>query len=285
MFNLKNNKSKRKSNGIIPDAYHKVVNRAASGPEGPHYPFFTRQRKEQDLKILNNCLLKLQILMQIRTIKFTFLLLLAAKLCFGQSQECLPGDRTFPENNDLDTKNVFGLTGTFSGELSQKSCSETNINRTLIFDPDCSNGTPTITSFLVEGGLQLVSQSGSSVTIKPISEPGVEYPRYNKGRITADYTCSYDTTVQVSVPCLNDSTIDYTYTVSKEGRSYVDLYQEFDWNAPIIGPVCVTEGERVTYSIFDYVSGTSNSGLGIDDYKWCFPSNWDLAYFFQTTVL
>ena len=216
-----------------------------------------------------------------KTINLSFLLLLAAQLSFGQSQECLPDNRTFPENNPLQTVNVFGLTGTFSGDVNNaKSCSETGKERTLSFAPNCTNGTPTITAFLVEGGLDLVSQSGTSITVKPVPSVSSNQPnRYNKGRITADYTCAYDTTVQVPVPCLNDSTTDYTYTVTEEGRSYVDLYQQFPWDAPIVGPVCVTQGERVTYSIFDYVSGTSNTGLGIDDYKWCFPAGWDLAYF------
>lgn len=178
-------------------------------------------------------------------------------------------------------EHVNGLTGTFNKTNDQ--CLLSNTPQSMTFTPDCPTG-PDVqnvsyeVTFSTIGGIQIASQStngnvGFSMVTTPVAQ---NLERFNNGRIYADYTCTYEKIVEVQVPC-SGSTVTTTVTVpiSKVGRSYIDFFQENNWNANIVGPKCVREGETVTYSIFDFVSGPVSPQ---DIYTWSIPTGWTFLY-------
>ena len=88
------------------------------------------------------------------------------------------------------------------------------------------------------------------------------FPKYAKGRISISCEAPADSACSAACPFFNPY---YSY-------SY-DVYKLFPLNEilnPIVGPVCVVEGDTVTYSVEPWVS-IDKIGIGIDNYKWILP--------------
>lgn len=189
---------------------------------------------------------------------------------------------TFPPANIV-TKNVFGPGGSFVNTGSnQTECLPTGISTTYSFLPACPNSATQVLKsssikFSVVGNVDLLSSTGTTVTIRPKQDVA---QRYNKGRIYAEYACYYDSLVTVVVTC-NGQTCTNVVPVGlvKTGKAYIDVYQIFTWTNTIVGPVCVDNGNQVTYSIADKVSGRAvGDDIGLDNYYWRFPQGWHFDY-------
>lgn len=201
--------------------------------------------------------------------------IIAAALCLlGQSALA-----QFPA-----TVTDIGQGGTFSNNNT------TNINNVCInqtskdikFVPNCPGGAgisnaTTTTTFSALGGAQINSQTTAGTAtfqMKSTPVPGFTENRYPTGRIYADYKCSYDSTYVVSY--CGSTPVTTTVRLSRIGRSHIDFFQIFTWNRPIVGPDCVKNGEEVTYSIFDYLSGPIDNQ---DVYTWTYPATWSVLYY------
>lgn len=116
------------------------------------------------------------------------------------------------------------------------------------------------------GGIQIDYIDNINKIIGVKSKTGVEpdfgYPKYAKGRISISCEAPADSACSAACPYFNPY---YSY-------SY-DVYKLFPLNEtlnPIVGPVCVVEGDTVTYSVKPWVS-IDKAGIGIDNYKWILP--------------
>ncbi len=120
------------------------------------------------------------------------------------------------------------------------------------------------------GGISISgSTTGASVSVAPkIDDKG----RYNKGRLKVYYTGTIDSTITVTTCPVCDGPdpgpITQKIQVPKSGTAWVDIYQKFEYDDQIVGPVCVSEDDSVAYSIKDLVSGNIDDGIGIDSYFW-----------------
>ena len=194
---------------------------------------------------------------------------------------CLLGQSAFAQ---------FPATVTDIGQGGNFSVYTSGINNVCInqqpksiqFTPSCPTGSgitnlTTTTTFSVLGGAQINSQTTAGIVtfqMKSIPVPGFTENRYPTGRIIADYKCSYDSTYTVSF--CNSNPITTTVRISRIGRSHIDFFQIFNWNRPIVGPACVRNGEEVTFSIFDYLSGPIDNQ---DVYTWTYPALWTVLYY------
>jgi hypothetical protein len=98
------------------------------------------------------------------------------------------------------------------------------------------------------------SSTGTSVTIQSQTEaPGGTGD--GKGRLYLSYTID-------TLPSCGSHVI------------YTDMYKIFDDSDNIVGPLCVSTGDTVTYSINSRVSVNLSDEIGIDKYKWIIPSSW-----------
>lgn len=58
-----------------------------------------------------------------------------------------------------------------------------------------------------------------------------------------------------------------------------DVYKTFTWaNNIIVGPICIKQGDTVTYSVPDSLSRNLTAGIGIDNYHYTLPSSWQHLY-------
>jgi hypothetical protein len=107
------------------------------------------------------------------------------------------------------------------------------------------------------GDISIVSHSitGDTVVIKSLSATGLP-AGYGKGRLTATYS--------------NDS----FPTICGPRVIYKDLYKIFADSDKIVGPLCVGNGDTVTYSINPKVSLNLGAEIGVDRYKWIIPAAW-----------
>jgi hypothetical protein len=120
------------------------------------------------------------------------------------------------------------------------------------------------------GGIAISgSTTGSSVAVVPVKD---SRGRYNKGRLKVHYKGTIDSTITVTSCPVCDGPdpgpITQKIQVPKSGTAWVDIYQKFDYEDQIVGPVCVAEDDSVAYSIKDLVSGNIEDGIGIDSYFW-----------------
>ena len=107
---------------------------------------------------------------------------------------------------------------------------------------------------------------------------GASDTRYPTGRIYVDYVCKYDSTYNAGT-CSNGAVIPTTVHLSKVGRAHIDFFQTFTAasGTQIVGPDCVKNGDKVTYSIFDFMSGPIANR---DHYRWTKPGpGWDILYY------
>lgn len=195
---------------------------------------------------------------------------------------CLLGQSAFAQFPT--TVNDIGQGGTFSNN-NTTNITTICINQTakdIKFVPSCPSGAgisnaTTSTTFSTLGGAQINSQTtAGTVTfqMKSTPVPGFTENRYPTGRIYADYKCSYDSTYVVSY--CGSTPVSTTVRLSRIGRSHIDFFQIFNWSRKIVGPDCVKNGEEVTYSIFDYLSGPIDNQ---DLYTWTYPATWTVLYY------
>ena len=182
------------------------------------------------------------------------------------------------------TVNDIGQGGTFINGTG------TNINNVCIdqqakniqFNPLCPSGAgitnvTTSTTFSALGGSQINSQTtAGAAQFQMIGTPvtNITENRHPTGRIYVDYTCSYDSTYLVSY--CGSIPVTTTVHLKRIGRSHIDFFQTFNWGRPIVGPDCVKNGEEVTFSILDYLSGPIDNK---DLYTWTYPAAWTLLYY------
>lgn len=208
------------------------------------------------------------------------LMLLAVGLC---ASTAMFGQQFYPGVDNI------GPGGQFT--IPHQSCIQSGNSPQIKFKPTCpQNGgaisnTQSTAIFSDQGalgGAEIFAQNPTTKTVdfkvKSYSVINAQADRYPVGRIIADYTCTYDSTFTVtSAPC-NGVPTTTSVTVSKKiiGQSYVDFFQSFNWDLGIVGPKCVKDGDKVTYSIFDYVSGPVSTK---DKYTWTKPAGWNVLYY------
>lgn len=174
----------------------------------------------------------------------------------------------------------LGIGGIFSSSSQLTGCVGTGSSATIKFAPACGNfgaGTSnysTTTTFFTEtgGGATITGQNVTPgpgyVTFQMISYPdaGARDSRYPTGRIYVDYVCKYDSTY-IAGTCTNGTSVSTTVHLSRSGRAHIDFFQSFtaSLNTQIVGPKCVLNGDKVTYSIFDFMSGPVTNR---DHYRW-----------------
>lgn len=120
----------------------------------------------------------------------------------------------------------------------------------------------------VSGGIEIDSQTSTSITIKSKTSDNQQlgFPKYAKGRIRFSCTAKpIEDTACVRCTRLCNPYYSYTYDVYK-------LFPLNDTLNPIVGPVCVLQGDTVTYSVTPWVS-IDKADIGIDNYKWELPEN------------
>lgn len=196
--------------------------------------------------------------------------------------------------------NISGHTGFF--DRLDDECIQTGSSQSLTFTPNevtgpgisnfsCSvvfstdideNGNPGVPGESVTTNLVTQSTIGElDFTLVGRAVVGSEpdnFIRYDKGRIFADYVCTYDSTFEVTAGVCNGEPITTSVTVQNQrtGKSSIEFRQVFNWSSSIVGPKCVSDNSRVTYSIFDYASGVVNPN---DTYTWgTTPIGWIEAY-------
>jgi hypothetical protein len=123
------------------------------------------------------------------------------------------------------------------------------------------------------GGISILGDAtGMSVTVASLQDGSYpNYERYAKGRLTV--TCTLDTTMINNCIKPECGVVHY----NPEHSFGLSIYKSFDLpdgsntNA-IIGPVCVQEGDSVTYSVAPWASGYMANVIGFDRYYWDFPA-------------
>lgn len=149
---------------------------------------------------------------------------------------------------------------------------------------DLSNGgvTGTIvsTTWTVAGGIQKVSESGTyneEVSIAPMTGTtyATQYSKYAKGKLIANCSVKYEykySTVDCDSVVKDSLTYTYyvDYTAEVEIRKVFDMPDGLTTNA-IVGPICVSPGDSVTYSVAPWVSLYQMNQVGFDSYSWIIP--------------
>jgi len=185
----------------------------------------------------------------------------------------------------------LGIGGAFSSTTQTTGCVATGSSAAITFTPTCGSfgaGTSnfsTSTKFFSEpgnSGAVITSQNATTgnVTFQMVSylDAGAGERRYPTGRIYVDYVCRYDSTYIVGT-CSGGIAISTTVHLSRSGRAHIDFFQTFTASiaTQIVGPDCVKNGEKVTYSIFDFMSGPITNR---DHYRWTKPGpNWTVSYY------
>jgi hypothetical protein len=147
----------------------------------------------------------------------------------------------------------------------------------LTTDP---NVTATIvsTTWEVFGGIQKVSESGTNVSVAPMTGTtyATQYSKYAKGKLRA--ICHVQYIYQnTPAPCPGDTAKTYTYTYYVDYTAEVEIRKIFDMpdglvtNA-IVGPECVLPGDSITYSVAPWVSLYQMNQVGFDSYYWSIPT-------------
>ena len=156
--------------------------------------------------------------------------------------------------------------------------------------------------WVAHGGIKIdyIDPSGYYVEILPENGTtyGTKFSKYGKGRLTVE--CDYDSTVILDWVFLTGNCSDGTtgtVTVNVTAGlppyithigTYIDVCKIFtipdgNVNDSIVGPVCVNQGETVTYSIAPWVTLSEPDKVGFDDYVW-FPDG-IIPSFVQNGVL
>lgn len=197
---------------------------------------------------------------------------------------CLYGNVALAQIPTTATQVDFGPTGTyFTNNALAFPCLQTGSVNSMTFPAICPSGSGITnvvktTTFSAVGGAQINSQTTTgNVTFQMISVPvagSSGLARYPTGSIYVDYTCSYDSTYNVSY-CGTDP-VNTTVHLKRSGRAHIDFFQKFTWARPIVGPDCVKNGEEVTFSIFDYLSSQIDNK---DVYTWTYPAAWSVLYY------
>ncbi|MBN1112945.1 MAG: hypothetical protein JXA53_08525 [Bacteroidales bacterium] len=122
-------------------------------------------------------------------------------------------------------------------------------------------------SFSVSGGIEIASldTTNGSITIRSRTEfdRSLGYPKYRPGTITFSCEAPEDS---LCMACpYYDPHFVYHYTVFK----LFDLTKTLN---PVVGPICVLEGDTVTYSVEPWVS-TGTGATGADNYRWELPTS------------
>ena len=211
--------------------------------------------------------------------------IIAVALCLYISNTAFAVIPGFPK-----TQIDLGLGGVFSSSTQTTACVASGSSATITFTPTCGSfgaGTSnfsTSTKFFTEpgnSGAAITSQNvlPGQVTFQMLSyaDAGAQDSRYPTGRIYVDYVCKYDSTYTVGV--CSGTPITTTVHLSRSGRAHIDFFQTFTAliGTQIIGPDCVKNGDKVTYSIFDFMSGPYTNR---DHYRWTKPgSGWDILYY------
>jgi hypothetical protein len=183
----------------------------------------------------------------------------------------------------------LGISGAFSSTTQTTACVGYGSSAAIKFAPTCgifgagtSNFTTTTTFFTEPGnsGAIITSQNTTGDVVFQMvryQDAGAGEYRYPTGRIYVDYVCKYDSTYTVGV-CAG-TPISTTVHLSRSGRAHIDFFQTFTALAgtQIVGPDCVKNGDKVTYSIFDFMSGPITNR---DHYRWTKPGpGWDILYY------
>jgi hypothetical protein len=134
-------------------------------------------------------------------------------------------------------------------------------------------------TWTVLGGIQIQSESGTTVSVAPTTGTtyATQYSKYAKGKLNIRALVTYKYEVDVTV-CTggypHDSTI--TFSFNAEYNASIEIRKEFDMpdglttNA-IVGPVCISPGDSVTYSVAPWVSLYQMNQVGFDSYDWTIP--------------
>lgn len=158
----------------------------------------------------------------------------------------------------------------FGGKECQEMAIEANPSRTYTFTAQLPSASFASVSWSVEGGIEIVSQSTTSVTIR--SKSGVSYgdgySRYSRGRLTLSAVKQDPPVPEGCEQCLSDIVCNPYYRYS------VVLYKTFDWSGnAIVGDKCVQPGDSVTFSVAPWVSLYQPNAVGFDTYEWEIPSS------------
>ncbi|CAA9336151.1 MAG: hypothetical protein AVDCRST_MAG56-7691 [uncultured Cytophagales bacterium] len=137
-----------------------------------------------------------------------------------------------------------------------------NVTYTLITN---SNSTTYGYRWYTKGDIEIVSTNGNKVTIRSVNKRTGGQPGYAKGRLFVSHR-NVD-----SDPC-------------GPFLAQLDIYKEFNLRAraggvTIIGPACVAPGDTAAYSIDPVLSRNLDDEIGLDHYKWSFPTDWQPYYY------
>ncbi len=125
------------------------------------------------------------------------------------------------------------------------------------------------------GGINLDGSSTTSASISSLTGTtyNTGFSKYGKGRVSVEAVLSKTTPVYIPCGPNNADTVTCYSTHTIELSDHFDICKSFsipdgsvdNW---IVGPVCVSPGEEVTYSIAPWITLMQPDEVGYDEYVW-----------------